>query len=133
MSKQLTPLEALERLRPKTTYLPYYTRSEKRYYCDIIENALKRLETIDKFGVCTGTLTTEEAIKEVEEYISNKKKLKALEIIKKFPAVASFMIWALYNERVEKHTYSHIVQYCEQNDKEIPTQEQFDLLKEVLK
>ena len=56
MSKELTPLEALERLRPKTTYEPYYTRSEKRHYCDIIETALKALEIIKEKMVNINTL-----------------------------------------------------------------------------
>lgn len=39
-------LEALEKLYPKTTYMPYYTRSEKRAFCRIIEKELKALKFI---------------------------------------------------------------------------------------
>lgn len=39
-------LEALEKLYPKTTYMPYYTRSERRAFCKIIEKELKALEII---------------------------------------------------------------------------------------
>lgn len=78
MSKELTPLEALERLRPKTTYSPYYTRSEKRYYCDIVEKALKEKENMEN--------TINELFSENGKVITTidiKKQLKALEIIKK--------------------------------------------------
>lgn len=43
MSKEL---EALEKLYPKTTYMPYYTRSERRLFCKIVEKSLKALEII---------------------------------------------------------------------------------------
>ena len=39
-------LEALEKLYPKTTYTPYYTRSERRAFCKEIEKELKALEII---------------------------------------------------------------------------------------
>lgn len=78
MNKQLTPLEALERLRPKTTYSPYYTRNEKRYYCDIIETALKENVELKQM-----IRNFNEAIGEPQIIPPNvEKQLKALEIIK---------------------------------------------------
>ena len=41
-------LEALEKLYPKTTYMPYYTRNERRAFCKIIEKELKVLEILKK-------------------------------------------------------------------------------------
>lgn len=42
----MNSLEALKILYPNKTYLPYYTRSEKRNACKVIERELKALEII---------------------------------------------------------------------------------------
>lgn len=64
MSKELTPLEALEKL----TNYKYSCMSEKIECKNIIKTALKRLESVDRVG---------------EMFCVNvDKKLKALEIIK---------------------------------------------------
>ena len=81
MKNELTPLQALERLRPKTTYEPYYTRNERRYCCDIIETALKDYEMEHTLRVRLENINYE-LVREKQE---NEKKLKALEIIKKLP------------------------------------------------
>lgn len=130
MNKELTPLEALERLRPKTTYLPYYTRNEKRYYCNIIEKALKELES----------LTNENAVLEywlkgVFYYIENKeytlidisKNLKAVEIIVKKKVDVCLLISCIYDFELNYYNL------CMRNKERHLTQEEFDLLKEVLK
>ena len=47
----MTSLEALDILYPLKTNEPYYTRSERRNACRIIEKELKALKIIKKLGL----------------------------------------------------------------------------------
>ena len=120
MTKQLSPLEALERLRPKTTYQPYYTRNEKRHYCDIIETALKEREKQDKYYA------------KLLESVLNDKEHKALEIIKEknvnYQLLRQSKTFADYNKSLDFHNFGIVgARHSRINA------EDFDLLKEELK
>lgn len=122
MTKQLTPLEALNKLISRH---PFNYEEYK-----IIETALKRLAYLDKLAYLTDDDTSE-----IE------KKLKALEIIREKRLNAEWLM--------ESNTYKEYLEYAEDDyeenvvkgataDKEewfrkwVATQEEYDLLKEVL-
>lgn len=125
MNKELTPLEALWKLY---TYDDLKSRNPIAYlleqenlptYYKIIEKALKRLEIIDRLNE--------------KHYEDTQKKLKALEIIKEKGCLQFCMLGVSledYNKSVDsvnKYKYSGMEKYKHY------TQEEFDLLKEVLK
>ena len=125
MSKQLTPLEALWKLY---TYDDLKSRNPIAYlleqenlskYYKTIEKALKRLVIIDKLNE--------------KHYEETQKKLKALEIIKEKVVCMEVLLDASnvdeYNTIIGYHkTHSYSNYNCA-----YLTQEEFDLLKEVLK
>lgn len=124
MNKELTPLEAIDRVKNHLEVLYMScdndgSESGSVYYeLDIIETALKEKENIEK--------TINELFSENGKVITTidiKKKLKALEIIKKKRVdVNCFLIYDLkrYNDFIAKNEFMKL------------TQEQYDLLKEVL-
>ena len=103
MKTKLSPLEALEKIRT-TIRIKGGISGYELTYLDIIETALKRLEDLEKWFL---------GDKDYKNY-------KALEIIKK-KKVSIF--WFL--ETSNKKEYN----YCVQKSL---TQEEYDLLKEVL-
>jgi hypothetical protein len=130
MSKELTPLEALERLGKLKVeglrVIPKRATVSEYIYYEIIEKALKALEQMQ---IILGAEKIEDlpnlAIKIDNALYStsyklkqNEKKLKALKIIKK---VIKYDIEVNGNTGIPKY---------EPND--VITQEEYDLLKEVL-
>ena len=105
MSKELTPLEALERLCSHLDYdnSDYMHNGSYEEDNEIIENALKRLEIIDKLNE-----------KHCEE---TQNKLKALEIIEEHLQASCLTTIEKVVVDVVRMTFTH---------------EEFDLLKEVL-
>ena len=94
----------------------------------IIKTALKRLETLEEDFMSL----TETNMELVQEVSRNRKKLKALEIIKRNP----LMICAEYYKCIVelKLTYQEFLEYFpNEEDRAIKTQEEYDLLKEMLK
>lgn len=120
MSKEL---EALNELKYKGFYyskdgIDISTFVQMRL--DIIESALKRLALFDDENVVAYLSRSDE------------KKLKALEIIKRNP----LMICAEYYKCIVelKLTYQEYLKYFpNEEDRSIKTQEEYNLLKEVLK
>lgn len=114
MSKELSPLEAVEKIRE----INYFEDDQEviedcfglEEYLSIIESALKRLESVDRIG---------------EMFCVNvDKKLKALEIIKEKRVNACEII---NSKDVREYNWSI------HTPKKYPlTQEEYDLLKEVL-
>lgn len=121
MSKELTPLEALERLYdyhnlPNRNVVAYLLEQENLpTYRKIIETALKELEVK----------------REVIDYLltgDDEKKLKTLEIIKEKSVDIGFLQYSstvdLYNHYIVEHAWTKHTSSL--------TQEEYDLLKEVL-
>ena len=153
MSKELTPLEALERIKnAPTIYVgcgsDIYTRYS--FECNEIEKALKEyesrktlLDNIDKDIVVFEPKEVWEEkkrklkelekennklrAKELDYYMEkqeSEKKLKALEIIKKKPVVALVDY---------KYTYEEWLELVDERNKDLfKNKEEYDLLKEVL-
>ena len=120
MSKKLSPLEALKRIRQETCPATYNQDFDKEECCDIIETALKEYDELFKMFPCEETtarqmliVLTQLGIKDSDTLL---KKLKALEVCKKV-----FKCNSLYAH----HIYS--AYECGWI-----TQEEYDLLKEVL-
>ena len=121
MNNELTPLEALKTLFGMADGMCEFIDSEADQCFNIIETALKEKENIEKTFI---DLFSENG--KVITSIEIKKKLKALEIIKRKKVDCwTFIIhcWMDYREFERGVTCS----------KEKLTQEEFDLLKEVLK
>ena len=129
MIKQLSSLEALERIKNtqvKNATSPFdyvYIKDERKHELDIIETALKRLESVDKVG--------EMFCCDVD------KKLKALEIIKeKEINIQTFKKWIIDRDWSYEDYLTEIgdINVTDYYFSKIPlTQEEFDLLKEVFK
>lgn len=117
MSKEL---DALEKVRNRL--YPWTSDNQKAF--DIIESALKRLEKIDNRKI-VGTTTTNKALEQflIQQCPDVSKKLKALEIIKE-----RFTIQFC---KSDLNGYYGIMQIGT-NPIYIKTQEEYDLLKEVL-
>lgn len=111
MSKELTPIEALNKVKS----LLFYEMDEKNFgtECDIIETALKRLEKIE---------TTTHSV--LRDDIS--KKLKAFEIIKAKPQTLDLIkTYENYDAYLE---LAHDIALIE----DIYSPEEFELLREVM-
>ena len=121
MSKELTPLQAFRKIKEGSC------KGKYQKYCDIIETALKRLEEIDKPKKIVGTTTVDKALEQflIDTCPEVKKKLKALEIIKKrninAEDVKVFNTYSRFNQRRSLIGLVGI------------TKEEYELLKEVLK
>lgn len=120
MSKDLTPLEALEKL----TNYKCSRLSEKVECKEIIEKALKDIDFLKTLN----ENQKHNIIMLIEENREMKKSLKALGIIKKYVAIDE-----LIND--EEFTMYSIrdKQYVSSRSCLIMTKEEFDFLKEILK
>lgn len=127
MNKELTPLEALEKIKNRFDNHELYRNTDLQNELNIIETALKDYELL----IMTSNIIKNN-IKDIpREDIT--KKLKALEIIKeKQVDVGRFILiintW--FDDDFALHRYND---YLENDlDKWKLTKEEFDLLKEVL-
>ena len=124
MSKELTPLEALKEIREESDCGAFQSR------CDIIETALKDYELLKertKLDSFECLLRLEEILPRGKELlVPVAKQLKVLEIIKKKQvAVDEFIRCCKEDNPLEE--YNNFA-----GDKNSLTQEEFNLLKEVL-
>ena len=78
MNKELTPLEAFERIKNTPTYDNGLVKNFHPSCCEIIETALKRLENYEKNEDFYKDVISYSCLNEKEKI----KKLKAFEIIK---------------------------------------------------
>jgi len=134
MSKELTPLEALERIKnipilstPESTQKIFYDKHKKEL--DLIESALKNYQDLTEY---VDTLQGD------RDYwyntaIKNENKLKALEIIKEHRLDID---WFLQFVR-QDIDYKYYVYCVEQGDNKFAkrfllTEEEYNLLKEIL-
>ena len=125
MNKELTPLEALRRLRdyenlPSRNPVLYLLEQENLpTYYKIIETALKEYEQIEYHNL------------KVRDF---DKKLKALEIIKEKMVDFDELNDAIYEDNYHQNNEHNAIDIYNQNRFEYKqlTQEEFDLLKEVL-
>ena len=130
MSKEL---EALARIKKEMIY-QLQTKGEGIVDDDfhLIETALKRLEELEKPKEIAGTTTISEATKQslLEWCPDIEKKLKAFEIINKKMVDA---YWVKFSRKASEYN-SEMRNQCGLSDYEpfLLTQEEFDLLKEVL-
>ena len=119
MSKELSPLEALKRLKHKLSSTKANGYWEE---LDIIETALKRIPELVR-----------ESNKLFDENKTNEKKLKALEIIKVKMVDTSLLMQVFTNE---EHIPEPLFYYNNHVDNYRPhkhlTQAEYELLKEVL-
>lgn len=117
MSKELTPLEALDRLRCFKTL-------NKDYEFDIIETALKRIPELEK-AFHTLSKEDEKAKKLLSKEIERN---RALEIIKREPVET-------IAEVLSFDTFEKLQNHCRRMETVsfIKNEEEFDFLKEILK
>lgn len=115
MNKKLSPLEALKRIRQETCPATYNQDFDKEECCDIIETALKRLEQL------------EEEKQSFDRVIE--KKIKAFEIIKE--KRVDIVPLLEYHNAEEYNKWVWTRSHYTYPPSEI-TQEEYDLLKEVL-
>lgn len=126
MSKELTPLEALDFIKTspyrnwkgKVNTINFNFETEIK----IIETALKRLETLEEDFMSL----TETNMELVQEQARNQKKLKALEIINNKEVAVFFL-----NKSKDVNDYNNTLKTYGTNQE--LTQEEYDLLKEVFK
>ena len=125
MSKELSPLEALKELKKR--YGKNFSLNDDER-CRIIKTALERLELIDSVMGCVD-------YKKVADFLENcgcttlddfYKRIKALEIIKNKRVQVHIL---LESNNVEE--YNESIYVCEGVKYKL-TQEEYDLLKEVL-
>ena len=136
MSKGLEALERIRKIRVNGGFdtIDYFPVHKKDL--DIIETALKRQDRIeitaidieqDNKELCKENKKLKKALKEKEK---DEKKLKALEIIKEKSVDVGFLqfLKSCSNERYNNYIIEHA---WTKNTKKL-TQEEYDLLKEVL-
>jgi hypothetical protein len=134
MTKELTPLEALERLKNTPTYDNSLVKDFHPSCCEIIETTLKNYEELTSKPVilCRRTHESSQALidticknyKEVKvTNLEDEKKLKALEIVKEKKVDVQMLI-----DRKNLNEYN----WCVHEQSRALTQEEYDLLKEVL-
>ena len=116
MEEKLTPLQALETIKDVSLSLGNILNDVYDAEINVIKTALKRLEEIDNsIGYGGGVYATGGIID---------KKLKALEIIKNKKVDVSWLFSREVNDYIDYNVWSGAKNL---------TQEEYDLLKEVLK
>lgn len=134
MSKELTPLKHLEFIRNYEIDDEHRTL-DMNYACkqslDIIEIAIKRLEEHDKIfkKYDINDIWLEPALYVIKNHFpmnteTQLKKMKSLDIIKK----KNINVRGIINSP----TLEHYIDHCMPRHSEEPTQEEYNLLKEVL-
>ena len=130
-NKQLSPLEALKIVKNNiiNDYLNIDYKQEKNYLCllDIIEIALKRLEEYKKcidLDVANYISTHNMSVMDTETYNLLHKRSQALEIIKE----KNINVRGIINSS----NLEYYIDHCMPRNSKEPTQEEYDLLKEVL-
>ena len=123
-------LEALERMKHHCAVSQEYFYEHFGEDLDIVETELKRYSKIEE--LCGQTIFDKDCINEiiektVDECLINENKLKALEIIKEKRVDVNDLL-----NFVSLEAYNEYVCACDDNDKRTLTQEEYDLLKEIL-
>ena len=124
MSKELKALKELKKRYGKNFSL----NDDER--CCVIETALKRLEVLEKPKEIVGTTTVDKALEQflIGSCPEVKKKLKALEIIK-----TKLLAGAFENGDYSGYAMAVITSGSEEMKKNMLTEQEYNLLKEILK
>ena len=142
MSKEMTPLQALKKIKQAKYFVDFEldakVSEDYKKELDIIETALKRYSTIEQHLIKRGFDNLEDFIKQLDEYVeisekehkelmilksqSCQNKLKALEIVKEKNVSICWL-----KDCKDRAEYNDLADKQEQL-----AQEEFDLLKEVL-
>lgn len=131
----MTPLEALEIVKNQNVHLSLGLFEGMRYMkaIETIETALKRLENYE--GVWQNT-NLKQIFISIEDWNIERKKLKALEIIKE----KNVFVWGFIHRKEEIKDFEYTYYYYKNcygyfhsgYDYKLLTEEEFNLLKEVL-